>query len=319
MALNASPVAAVVTVGAANLDITGSTRNPLAPGDSIPGRIRSAPGGVARNVAENLARLGTPVRLLTAVGDDGFGSRLLAATASAGVGVDGCWILAGKSTSTYLSMHGPDGDMALAINDLEIVDSVTPERLAARQALLQQAPALMLDCNLTASALRYLFAQAAGKPVFVDAVSAFKCPRVMPWLAGVHTLKVNRLEAAALTGTVSEGGIPYRVMAQRLHEQGVFRVLLSLGESGVYWSERGGASGLQAALPVPVVNVTGAGDALMAGLLHQTLLGAQLHDAVRFACACAAMTLQVPEANHGGLSEVAVRQFLGASTLPESQ
>lgn len=317
MVPNDSPAAAVLVVGAANLDITGSTRNPLTPGDSIPGRIRSTRGGVARNVAENLARLGTPVTLLAAVGDDGFGGNLLASTARAGVGVQDCWVIAGKSTSTYMSVHGPDGDMVIAINDLDVVDSVTPERLAGRLGLLHAAPALMLDCNLPASALQYLFERAADRPVFVDAVSAFKCRRVVPWLAAIHTLKVNQLEAAALTGQAPGGDGAPAIMAESLHAQGVFRVVLSLGERGVYWSERGGSNGLQSAVPVQVVNVTGAGDALMAGLLHQTLLGAPLRDAVRFACACAAMTLLVSDANHAGLSDAAVRQFLLDAHLPD--
>ena len=317
MALHETLARAVLVVGAANMDISGSTPNPLTPGDSIPGRIRSAPGGVARNVAENLARLGTPVQLLAAVADDTFGSSLLASTSHAGVGVRGCWVLPDLSTSTYMSVHGPDGDMAIAINDLDIVESLTPERLAGRQNLLQAVRALMLDCNLSGAALQYLFENAAGRPVFVDAVSAFKCRRVLPWLAGIHTLKVNQLEARALSGMVREDAGANAAMAAWLHDQGVYRVVLSLGEHGVYWSERGGANGLQAPPTVPVINVTGAGDALMAGLLHQTLRGMPLRDAARFGCACAAMTLQVPDANHVGLSEAAVQQFLLEYPLPD--
>ena len=317
MALHDTPAGAVLVVGAANMDITGSTRNPLTPGDSIPGHIRSAPGGVARNVAENLARLGTPVQLLAAVGDDAFGNSLLASTSKAGVGVSGCWVLPGLSTSTYMSVHGPDGDMAIAINDLDIVENLTPQRLAGRQKLLQAARALMLDCNLSGAALQYLFENAAGRPVFVDAVSAFKCRRVLPWLAGIHTLKVNQLEARALSGIAHNGEEANAGMVAWLHAQGVFRVVLSLGERGVYWSERGGAHGLQKPPPVQVVNVTGAGDALMAGLLHQTVCGAPLQQAVRFASACAALTLLVPGANHPGLSDAAVHQLLANGHLPD--
>ena len=317
MALHDTPAGAVLVVGAANMDITGSTRNPLTPGDSIPGHIRSAPGGVARNVAENLARLGTPVHVLAAVGDDAFGNSMLASTSKAGVGVSGCWVLPGLSTSTYMSVHGADGDMAIAINDLDIVESLTPERLAGRKNLLQAARALMLDCNLSGAALQYLFQNAAGRPVFVDAVSAFKCRRVRPWLAGIHTLKVNQLEARALSGIAHNGEEANAGMVAWLHAQGVQRVVLSLGEHGVYWSERGGAHALQAPPVVPVVNVTGAGDALMAGLMHQTLAGIPLREAARFGCACAAMTLLVPDANHAGMSEAAVRQFLLEYPLPD--
>lgn len=317
MAENEPQAGAVLVVGAANMDITGSTHNPLTPDDSIPGRIRYASGGVARNVAENLARLGTPVELLAAVGDDVFGLGLLASTQGAGVGVQACWVVPGQPTSTYLSVHGPDGDMALAINDLGIVECVTPSLLASRQALLQQACALMLDCNLPVQALQWLFENAAHAPVFVDAVSAFKCRRVLPWLPHIHTLKVNQLEARALCGLALEGGATDAAMADWLHQQGVLRVVLSLGEHGVYWSERGGEHGMQDTLEVGVVNVTGAGDALMAGLLHQSLRGQPLRQAVRFASACAALTLLVPDANHPGLSEAIVHQFLADGRFPE--
>ncbi len=107
----------VLVLGGANMDISGSTTQPLVLSDSNPGRIRCAPGGVARNVAENLARLGNTARLLTAVGDDLYGRSLLDATRNAGVDVSSSWVLAGEATSTYLSLHGPDGDMAVAVND----------------------------------------------------------------------------------------------------------------------------------------------------------------------------------------------------------
>lgn len=317
MAVHDPQAGAVLVVGAANMDITGSTHNPLTPGDSIPGRIRYASGGVARNVAENLARLGTPVELLAAVGDDVFGRALLASTEGAGVGVQAGWVLPGQPTSTYLSVHGPDGDMAVAINDLGIVECVTPSLLASRQSLLEQARALMLDCNLPVPALQWLFENVVHAPVFVDAVSAFKCRRVLPWLRHIHTLKVNQLEARALSGIVQDGAGANAAMVDWLHQQGVLRVVLSLGEHGVYWSERGGAHGLQDTLAVGVVNVTGAGDALMAGLLYQSLRGQPLRQAVRFASACAALTLLVPDANHPELSEASVHQFLADGRFPE--
>lgn len=334
----------VVAVGAANMDIAGSTEHVLAAGDSIPGRIRCAPGGVARNVAENLARLGLVVRLLSVVGDDLFGRSLLESTRNAGVDVRGCEVLGGQATSTYLSLHGPDGDMAAAVNDMSILEHITPERLQRHAAGLRHAAALVLDGNLSPDALGWLFAHTRDIPVFADCVSAFKCRRLLPWLGGVHTLKANRLEAQALCGKPVRTDRQIAGAARWLHAQGVQQVVLSLGARGVYWSERTGASGSartgetgsartgepgsartgeaggartgacgwQAALPVVVVNATGAGDALMAGLLYDHLHGAALAQAVSFASGCAALTLTAPHANHLGLSVAAVRQLCGS-------
>lgn len=301
----------ILAVGAANMDITCATAHKLVARDSNPGRIRCAPGGVARNVAENLARLGNDVRLLSAVGDDRHGRDLLRNTRSAGVDVGACWVIAGEATSTYVSLHGPDGEMAVAVNDMSILERITPERLESHAERLHHAAALLLECNLSEAALQWLLAHARGTPVFVDTVSAFKCPRLLPWLHQVHTLKANRLEAQALWGRPLRTDAAIKAAACWLHAQGVQQVVLSLGERGVYWSTQGGDSGWQAPVPVPVVNATGAGDALMAGLVHDYLQGAPLQRAVRFAIGCAALTLTAAHANHPGLSAAAVQQLLG--------
>ena len=299
----------VLAVGAANMDITGSTTYALTPGDSCPGQVRCAAGGVARNVAENLARLGLDVRLLSALGDDLYGRSLLEHTRNAGVDMRWCRVWPGLSTSTYVSLHGLDGEMAAAVNDMAILEHVTPESLLPHADLLRGADALLLECNLPAAALAWLFARAGAVPVYVDAVSAAKCLRVLPWLERVHTLKVNQIEAQALWGQPLHTDAAIIAAARWLHTQGVQHVVLSLGRRGLYWSD-GHQSGWQAAVPVQVVNATGAGDALMAGLLHASLGGAGLPEAVQFAMGCAALTLTAAHANHPGLSVAAVEQLI---------
>ncbi len=302
----------VLAIGAANMDITGSSPHALLAHDSTPGQIRCAPGGVARNVAENLARLGHDVRLISVVGDDLFGARLLESTRRAGVDVQGCLVLDAHATSTYLSLHGPDGDMALALNDMAILEQITPERLAHAATRVRHARAVLVDCNLSEAALAWIFGYAQAKAIFAESVSAFKCRRLLPWLGQVHTLKANRLEAQALTGLPVADDAGLVQAACWLHDQGVRHVVLSLGERGVYWSARDGASGWQNALAATMVNATGAGDAMMAGLLHGHLKGDPLAQTIAFASGCAAMTLGAPQANHVSLSVAAVQQLVQA-------
>ena len=302
----------VVAIGAANMDISGATHNTLLAGDSSPGRIRCEPGGVARNVAENLARLGCAVQLMCAVGDDLFGRSVLAATRDAGVAVDHCWVLGDQGTSTYLSLHGPDGEMQAAVNDMAILDAVTPQRLAQHAELVCASQVLVLDCNLPASALDWLFANAPGVPVFIDPVSVAKAVRLRPWLRRVHTLKANRHEAQVLSGQSVDHDAAVVRAGEWFHAQGVQQLVLSLGDRGLYWSHRGGPSGWQAALPVDVVSATGAGDALLAGLVQQHLAGEPLARAARFAAGCAALTLAVPGANNPRLSPESVERLLAA-------
>ncbi len=300
----------VMAVGGANLDISACADQPLRAADSAPGRVHTSAGGVARNVAENLARLGHATRLLSAVGDDPQGHSLLAATRMAGVDVSACWVVPGAASASYVSVHDHAGALTVAVNDMQIIEHITPERLAPHARQFQQAAALVVDCNLAEPALAWLLANCDAAPVFVDAVSAFKCRRVLASLSRVHTLKVNRLEAGALSGLPLGSEAEVEAAAGWLHRQGVRNIVLSLGDQGLYFSQAHGACGWQRALPVTVVSTTGAGDALLAGLVHSHLAGAKLSRAARFASGCAALTLTVASANHPGLSVDRVDRWL---------
>lgn len=309
-----APAAARITVvGGANMDVGAQTQTPLLPGDSTPGHIHYAPGGVGRNIAENLARLGSAVALVSVVGADAFGHDILAHTRGVGVNVSGIKALAQQRTATYLSMHGPDGDMALAVNDMGILESLTPALIKAEKAMPVHTDVLVLDCNLSAPTLAWLVEQAT-QPVFVDAVSVAKCQRLLPVLSLVHTLKVNRIEAQALCGAVVVTVEDAQRAALALHGMGVQRVVLSLGALGVAWCDADGSTGVQAAASVPVVNTTGAGDALLAGLVHAHALGLSLSQSVEYAMACAEITLSSTFANSPELSHAAVQTRLGAAT-----
>ena len=315
----------VMAVGGANMDIGASADQGLRSGDSTPGRVRFFPGGVARNVAHNLALLGHAVRLVSAVGDDPPGHALLAATRQAGVDVGACRVLPGVATAAYVSVHDASGEVLMAVNDMQVLEQLSPAALEPLAEALSRAAALVLDCNLSEAALGWLFAQHRSTPVFVDAVSANKCRRLLPWLDRVHTIKLNRLEAQALSGLAANSPAEVEAVALWLHRQGVRHVVVSVGAQGLYFSEADiasaagqqiGAHGWLAALPVGVLNTSGAGDALMAGLVHSQLLHAPLAEAVRFAGGCAALTLTTLSANHPALSVARVEQLL--DTLPSA-
>jgi pseudouridine kinase len=299
-----------LAIGATNVDILATAHGPLAMGDSNPGHIRTTQGGVARNVAENLARLGIDTRLLSAVGDDALGRNALSATHQAGVNTQACWLLPDAGTSTYLSVHSSDGDMTVAVNDMKIVQRITPALLAQHTSALKLAQVVVLDCNLSEQSLDWICHLNGVAPIFVDVVSAVKCLRIKPLLDKVHTLKLNQLEAQTFSGMPCNTLIDMQAITQHLHLQGVGQVVISLGAQGVFWSDKDTGSGKLDALPYTVVNTAGAGDALTAGLVYANLHQQRLVQAAHFAQGCAALTLGAPAANHPGLSVAAVMQLL---------
>lgn len=297
---------AVTVVGGANMDISAQAGGPLTAGDSIPGSIRYSPGGVGRNMAENLARLGVPVHLLTVLGDDAFGQALREATTALGVSMDGSVCVAGCRTATYLSMHGPDGEVAMAVNDMDILQTLTPALCAQSLARTPQEEMLLLDCNLPAPTLAHLLAQ--GRAVAVDGVSVAKCVRVANHLHGIFLLKLNHMEAQALTGQEVRSPAQAQQAARALQVRGAQRVLISLGALGVCWADLDAVPQFRAARPVPVCSATGAGDALMAGVVAALQRGGSMEDAVAYGVACAEITLSSTFANSPDLNHAAVRQ-----------
>lgn len=283
----------VLVVGGANLDLLAIGHGPLLLGDSNPARLHSQPGGVARNIAERLAQLGQPVRLVSVLGDDDAGQHILRQGQAAGIDMGGCQVLAGAATARYVSLHQPDGELLLAVNDMALLQRLTPAVLHAEAAALQSAATVVVDANLDPDTLAALWALPAAVPLWADAVSAAKCPRLLPGLARLHTLKPNRLEALQLSGLPASTADAS--LAAWLLDAGVRQVALSLGAGGLLLCGRD-ADGQrwqhhQPALPVPVQHVNGAGDALLAGLLRAQLAGWGPAPSAAFAVACASQAL----------------------------
>lgn len=293
----------VAVFGAANIDISASSKAAFVPGDSTPGHITTTAGGVARNIAENLARLGCSTHLISAIGDDVQGQFLLDHTRRAGVDVSKCGVWQGQASSSYLSLNQPDATLMAAVNDMAVLDLLTPTDLARHTDFIATASAWVVDCNLSGASIAWLLQHANAVQIFVDGVSSHKCTKILPWLPGVHTLKINRLEAQTLTDMAIGSADQAQTAAQNLCKRGAKNVVISLGTGGVCWHQRNSDSGgYNAALDVRAINSNGAGDALTAALVYGALARWPLAQSVRFANACAAFTMTSSAANHPNLS-----------------
>ncbi|MDX5627676.1 MULTISPECIES: pseudouridine kinase [unclassified Brenneria] len=300
----------IVTIGSANMDIAGYSHAPLNYADSNPGKIKYTPGGVGRNISQNLALLGIESWLLTVVGDDSYGELLLNKTRESGVHVDKCAIVANQRTSSYLSLLDNTGEMLVAINDMSITEHITPEFLAQHLAFIRGAAVIVADCNISEAALAWLLTHAQDKPVFIDPVSAWKCVKIKDCLPLIHTLKPNRLEAETLSGITLSGPDDVVGAADWFHQRGLRRLVLSMGGDGVYYSELNGERGWSPPIQTQVVNVTGAGDAMMAGLAACSVEQFSFIDSVRFAQGCASLALSSEYTNNPELSFATVMDLM---------
>ena len=168
-------------IGGVNMDIGGRSSAPLVAEDSNPGKVRMSLGGVGRNIAHNMSLLGIDVRLLTAFGDDLYAQKIAASCGELGIDISQALQVPGGATSTYLFISGSDGDMALAVSDMDIYEHVTPAYLQSRRALLDNAQLIVTDTNIPAESIAWL-CDNMKVPVFADPVSTAKAVKLKPVL-----------------------------------------------------------------------------------------------------------------------------------------
>jgi pseudouridine kinase len=285
----------ILVIGTAGLDMVGRLVGDPEEGTSTPAHIRLAFGGVARNVAENLARLSQPCILLSAVGDDLQGRELKNLLEEAGVDVSLVQLLPGQTTGAYLAIVDSRGRLRMALDDMTSLRVVTPELLRNQEALFQKVRMVFLDANLSpetiAEAVR--LARKAGTPVTADPTSRHLASRLIPHLRDLYLVTPNAGEAEILLGRTIRPDDPSDAVqaAQELVVRGVCIAIISLAEFGVAFATRE-RRGHFPALHTVIVDPTGAGDALTAAVLFAVLNEIPLDEAVRLGISAASLTLR---------------------------
>lgn len=279
-----------VAIGGANMDILGAPSQEICPSTSNPGQVSMSPGGVARNIAENIAKLGDKCYLIAAIGDDNNGRQLIETTQAAGVDTSHIQTFAGCNTSSYLSIIDHHGEMQLAIADMKIIDKLQPAAIKKHLTLLKQAKMIVLDTNISNELMEYLFDKLPDSRFFVDTVSVAKAGKILPYLAKVHSLKPNLLEAQSISGINIDSYQQLPDIATWFHNQGVKRLFISLGKGGLFYSD-GQTNDIVTLATSNVQNTNGAGDAVSAALVHCFLAGKDLLQSSYYALAAANCTI----------------------------
>lgn len=285
----------ICVIGGANMDIAARAAGLFVTGDSNPGTVTVAPGGVGRNIAHNLTLLGHKVRFVTIFGDDGFGRILRDNCEAIGLDLTLSETVSGARNACFVSLGGSDGELLGGISDMAITGLMTPEWLEARLPQINDSDVVVADTNLPVETLSLLVG-ACLPPLYIDAVSSAKVQRLRVALSASRlpgsspiALKCNRLESEVL-GTSGLAGVS--------------RLYVSLGSEGVEVVEDGVVTAVPPLPVTGIVNATGAGDAMLAGIVHCGP-DAPAVEAAAFGQQCARFALLSPSAVSDRLKELA--------------
>lgn len=308
---------AILVMGGAHVDRRGRIAGETAPGASNPGGWFVEAGGGAFNAARNLARLGHKVRLVSPRGGDADGDIVATAAAMAGV-EDTPFTFLDRATPSYTAIIERDGNLVIALADMELYRLFSPRRLQQRtmREAIAAAGLILTDANLPAETLAAMTAaaKAAGVPIAGIAISPAKVERFAASLPDLAFLFMNEAEARTLGGGAPEDPADWPKMLRRT---GLASGVVTRGGRGVIAFDA-----TQATIAVPpeipaLSDVTGAGDALASGFLSAWLSAHDIAEALRHGVAAAAITVRSPLAAADEMSQAALAAAL--SLVPDAQ
>ncbi len=285
----------VLVIGSAGVDVKGRPWSEVAWGTPNLGRIRNSVGGVARNIAENLARLEVPVILLTAVGKDANGRRVIRASEKAGINCDyACYIPSGRTGSSMALLH-PDGQLHVAISDFEVMRHLNADYLIEHTYLIEHAELVVIDATLDEDTLATLFDMADEYDIRVvaDPTNPTLAGRLTPYISQLYMMVPNASEIATICGVCGDDHQSAAAAARDLVLRGVEIAVVTLGAEGLVYADSGGGGYIKA-INTKVVDATGAGDAFTAAAIFGLLNDVPVDEVMRLGVTAASLTLESP-------------------------
>ncbi|XP_044971297.1 pseudouridine kinase isoform X2 [Hordeum vulgare subsp. vulgare] len=247
-----------VIIGGMVLDIHAKPSVPPHPGTTVPGMVKYIGGGVARNIAECMAKLGTQPHMISVIGDDMAGDFLLKYWRVAGLCTDGILQVPDVTTPVVSNVFDRNGELFAGVASVQAVETfLTPSWIYQFYRRISTAPLLMLDANLSPESLQAAckIAYESGVPVLFEPVSVVKSSRIAPIAEHITCTSPNEIELVAMANALSTPGKFNLVKLEQcnnkaesvdylfemlspamffLLEKGIKLLLVTLGSNGVF-------------------------------------------------------------------------------------
>lgn len=290
----------ILLIGGSNIDYIGTSKSPLIMKTSNIGSLKISYGGVMRNVVENLARLNNDCYFITAIGEDLYGNKLKNFLKNE-LNVKLFFPITNLPTSSYICINDSNHDMAIALNDMEIMRDLSPRFLDANKSIINEFNDIILDSNISEESLEYLFKNFPNKRFYCEGISAEKVIKFKPYLGNVFLLKCNLYEAKALFN--EENDIQKLLIA--IKNSGVKNCVITQGENDIYYFDNKEISKVSVEKIKKINgNTTGCGDAMFAGIIDKLLKNESLKKSIIFGEKLSVLTLQSSEAVNKNVSKL---------------
>ncbi|MBF0441026.1 MAG: carbohydrate kinase family protein [Oligoflexales bacterium] len=281
----------ILVIGAALVDFKYFPHQKLILGSSNPAEQVKSMGGVGLNMAKNLARLKCNVTMASMIGTDENGVWLRRRIKSLGINDSFLFESETEPTGTYAAVLNENGNLHLGLACTKICDAITPNILEKIFKDINLYEYIIIDTNLPSESLTEIISlmQRTSQKLVINPVSRIKSRKLPKNIAGIHLLVLNEEEAEELFAI--GGGDDLKIF----HESGLENMVITMGERGLKWYAGNTGRGYLPAKNISaleVKDVSGAGDALTAGIIYGLIHGSTLEKAADFAQKLAAETVK---------------------------
>ncbi|XP_071753678.2 uncharacterized protein LOC139910311 [Centroberyx gerrardi] len=318
----------IVVIGGINVDfIAKGKTDKLLFGQTSPGSVCQSFGGVGRNIADSLSRLGHRLLFISAIGTDSHSDAVLHYCKH--MNTRGVARLEEQRTATYCAVITESGELSLGLGDMDIHQQITEHYVSQFEQQLSSASLVCLDGNIPVSTIDYVCSIAkkhainvwyeptdsdkACKPFLSEAWKSlsYSSPNLAELRTMNKTLGIPTPEV--LPGSVDEVLRCVLALSRPLLEH-LHCLVVTLGAEGVLvcGEHDAGSVNLQprkqkrrgqlCALHYPAlavtseetVNVSGAGDSLAGGMMAGIVQGRDTDSCVRMGLLAARLSLASP-------------------------
>lgn len=255
----------IICVGAANMDIKLSTIEPIILETSNPAHSSSSMGGVIRNVSENLGRLQLNVSLLTLLGDDASGVSL-DSQMKQWVDMSKTQKVFSHNTGTYTAVLDSNGQLVAGLADMEICELMNHQWISTYENYLKTAQTIIVDTNVQADCIDYLIelTNIFNINLVIVGVSSVKMKRLPQHPMNVYAGIFNLDESQAYFNSKEDS----QSLAKNWIKQGYQNVIITQSSKPLVYANKNEVSSIPIYLTNDVVDVTGAGDSFISGLVY---------------------------------------------------
>jgi ribokinase len=286
----------VTVLGSFVVDLMGRCGRIPAPGETVKGSFfRMGAGGKGSNQAVAAYRSGCQLHLITKLGNDLFSSVALDFYKKEGIDTSSVIVdtVPGSQTGTAL-ITVEDGTSQ---NSIVVVPgacgTISMDELKARAAVLRQSPFLLCQLETNTDILPYAAetVRAGGGYTILNPAPAPSAALPPAFYRLWDMVTPNETEASTITGIRVTGYRSAAEAAAVFAGWGVKDVVITLGKQGALLLPHGLPPQVYPAIPVGVVDTTGAGDAFNGGLAAAMARGLSLEKSMLWAMAVSALAV----------------------------